>query len=99
MPTYDPRSVTLTIGGVPFEGFTEVEYRDPPERVVVGTDGRTKGRVVTRGSVTLSGPALDQLADALGLARWRPLSPREQRVRALRASLAALIAEPPLPLP
>lgn len=54
MPTYDPRSITLTIGGVPFRGFTSVEYRDAPAQSVVGIDGREKGR--TKGRVVLMPP-------------------------------------------
>lgn len=52
MPTYD--SVTVTIGGVPFRGFTSVEYRDAPAQSVVGIDGREKGR--TKGRVVLMPP-------------------------------------------
>lgn len=45
MPTYDPNSVTLTIGGVRMEGVGSVTYRDAPPGSVVGVDGRVKGRV------------------------------------------------------
>ena len=54
MPTYDPRSVTLTIGGVPFDGAVSVAYRDGPAQSVVGIDGREKGR--TKGRVVLMPP-------------------------------------------
>ena len=85
MPTYDPNSVTLTVSGEPFRGFTSVASREGPTAPVAGYDGRTPGvvivppdmqfvfrRVITGGGIT---------------------------AEELRYRLARLRATDPLPLP
>lgn len=83
MPTYDPRSITLTIGGVPFRGATRVDYDAPPtpsvgEHHAVGTIVAPPGlyyaalRLITGGGIT---------------------------AEELRYRLARLRATDPLPLP
>lgn len=75
--SYDPTSVTITIGGVQMEGLAEISYRDGPEMDAVragsrGTVGSTRGRFVVEGSMELVGPGLDDLATVLGMTRDEP---------------------------
>lgn len=90
MPTYDPNSVTLTIGGQRFEGVTSVEYRERPSQPVVMP--RVRGSIV----VTLPGN-IEMVRAILGYST--PGEARARRIAKLRASLAALIAEPYPDLP
>ena len=45
MSTYDPKSVQITIGGVPFDGFTSVKYDDTAPPMRAGADGTSLARV------------------------------------------------------
>lgn len=64
---YDRGSVQVTIGGVPFEGFTSVEYSAPPA-LRAGVDGTALARVVGRASAPVTYEAL--YGPRPGTRRW-----------------------------
>lgn len=83
MPTYDPRSVTLTVGGVPFRGATRVDYDAPP----------TPSVGAHRAVSTIVAPP------GLYYAALRIITGGGITAEELRYRLARLIAMDPLPLP